>query len=205
MSDHAVDTTTPHDLRTRAATRLGRPATGAATVTGPAGALAALHALATSPTTAADALALLHELQVHQVELDMQARELRDSRDELESALRRQIALYDFQPVACFTVDRHLVVHELNEAGARLLGMERGAACGLGLHAFVGARGADTLQTMADLAATGEAVPAVGLTWRTAQEAQHTMQAHLAVDPAGGGCLLVLVDVGAPTGRATAP
>jgi hypothetical protein len=35
-----------------------------------------LHALASSPQTAADALTLLHELQVHQVELDLQAQEL---------------------------------------------------------------------------------------------------------------------------------
>lgn len=45
-----------------------------------------LFELASSPDTAGDALALLHELQVHQVELDMQTEELMHSRAELESA-----------------------------------------------------------------------------------------------------------------------
>jgi PAS domain-containing protein len=103
---------------------------------GAADALAVLHQLASSPDTAQDALALLHELQVHQVELEMQAEELRESRLELEAALRRQIELYDGQPVACFTLDRDSVIHELNQRGAQLLGLGRDEACGLRLDGF---------------------------------------------------------------------
>ena len=95
-----------------------------------------MHALASSPQTAPDALALLHELQVHQVELDLQAQELKEARAELESALRRQTELYDFQPVGCFTLDSRLAVHELNQAGADMLGVARDGAYGLGLSAF---------------------------------------------------------------------
>src|ERR1700679_1938271 len=58
-----------------------------------------LHDLASSPSTAAAAMALLHELQVHQVEVDLQDEELRRSCAELESTLTRQIQLYDFAPV----------------------------------------------------------------------------------------------------------
>ena len=58
-----------------------------------------LHDLASSPATAAAAIALLHELQVHQVEVDMQAEELRRSGAELESTLNRQVQLYDFAPI----------------------------------------------------------------------------------------------------------
>jgi hypothetical protein len=99
------------DLRSRAASRLtGLAATKGSTASA-ADALSVLHALASSPQTAADALTLLHELQVHQVELDLQAQELQESRAELESALRRQIELYDHSrwaaspsiPVSCCT------------------------------------------------------------------------------------------------------
>jgi hypothetical protein len=92
-----------------------------------------LHALASSPQTATDALTLLHELQVHQVELDLQAQELHESRAELESTLRRQIELYDHQPVGCFTVDSRCILHELNLTGADMLGVARDAAFGLPL------------------------------------------------------------------------
>jgi len=99
-------------------------------------ALAVLHRLASTPDTADSALALLHELQVHQVELDMQAEELRESRVELESALRRQIELYDLQPVGCFTVNRDCIVQELNLMGATMLGVERDQGVGQALDSF---------------------------------------------------------------------
>ncbi len=68
-------------------------------------ALRVLYDLASSPSTAPDALALLHELQVHQVEVDLQDEELRRSRAEMESSLNRQVQLYDYAPVGCFTLD----------------------------------------------------------------------------------------------------
>ena len=54
-----------------------------------------LHDLASSPSTSAAALALLHELQVYQVELDLQDEELRRSRAELEATLIRQVQVYE--------------------------------------------------------------------------------------------------------------
>lgn len=124
-------------LRERAAARLTGEAARKGAPARMADALSALHTLASSPKTAADALALLHELQVHQVELDIQAEELQESRAELESALRHQIDLYEAQPVGCFTIDAQLVVHELNQKGARVLGIERQDAYGVNLGAFL--------------------------------------------------------------------
>jgi PAS domain-containing protein len=113
-------------LRRRAAERLAGPAAAAAPAAGIADALSVLHALASSPATAPDALALLHELQVNQVELDLQAQELRSTRDELESALRLQSARRDALPVGCLVVDAEGMVLELNETAARLLGLPAG-------------------------------------------------------------------------------
>jgi PAS domain-containing protein len=130
------------ELRIRAASRLPGAAGNKGSTARAADALTVLHALASSPATAPDALALLHELQVHQVELDLQAQELRESRAELEAALRRQIELYDFQPVGHFTIDPQLLLHELNQTGADMLGIGREDAYGLTLDAFLGAKGA---------------------------------------------------------------
>jgi PAS domain S-box-containing protein len=80
---------------------------------------------------------LLHELQVHQVELQMQNESLRQSNTELAQLNARYHDLYDFAPVAYMTVgtDRKLV--ELNLAAARLLGRERGVLPGKRLADFV--------------------------------------------------------------------
>jgi PAS domain-containing protein len=144
------------DLRGRAAQRLAGAAAGKGSPARAADALTVLHTLASTPATASDALTLLHELQVHQVELDLQAQELRESRAELEAALRRQIELYDFAPVGCFTVDRQGALHEMNQTGAAMLGMARDDAYGLPLDTFLGAESAPRLRAaMSALAADG--------------------------------------------------
>ncbi|MDP9607267.1 UNVERIFIED_ORG: PAS domain S-box-containing protein [Variovorax paradoxus] len=194
MPDPALDPTPLIDLRFRAANRL----TGA---DGPKGstaratnALAVLHALASSPATAADALALLHELQVHQVELDLQAEELRESRAELESALRRQTELYDFQPVGCFSFDGHLVIREVNLRGARMLGIERDGVCGLAIGTFFTADSLRTLQAL--MARVSESENASGtLKWRHTDGLEQAVRAEIGLAPSGGGYLLALMTI----------
>ena len=51
------------------------------------------------PFAAADSTRLLHELQVHQIELELQNDELHKARDELETLAARYTELYDFAPV----------------------------------------------------------------------------------------------------------
>jgi PAS domain S-box-containing protein len=74
---------------------------------------------------------LLHELQVHQIELEMQNRQLREAQQELEEARDRYANLYDFSPVGYLTLSESGVVQEINLTGAALLGMERGKIVGL--------------------------------------------------------------------------
>ena len=68
---------------------------------------------------------LLHELQVHQVELEMQNEELLQARDNLETLLDKYTGLYDFAPVGYFTLTRAGNIHSVNLAGAALLSVER--------------------------------------------------------------------------------
>lgn len=81
-------------------------------------AMRVLFDLAASPTTAHDALALLHELQVHQVELDLQNEELQNARTELEVALLRQAQWLDASPSAQLMLDH---TGRLMECNARAL------------------------------------------------------------------------------------
>ena len=75
--------------------------------------------------TEADTQRLVHELQVHQVELEMQNEQLQQTRNELEAGLEKYSDLYDFAPVGYLTLDREGTILEANLAAASLLGMER--------------------------------------------------------------------------------
>jgi PAS domain S-box-containing protein len=78
-----------------------------------------------SPRSGAEAQRLLHELEVHQIELEMQNAELRQGQEELELSRNRYVELYDFAPVGYFTFDARGLIREVNLAGAQLLGIER--------------------------------------------------------------------------------
>jgi PAS domain S-box-containing protein len=72
-----------------------------------------------------DPRVVLHNLLVHQVELEMQNRELRDAQERLETSRARYADLYDFAPVGCLTIDDEGRIQEINLTGAALLGRDR--------------------------------------------------------------------------------
>jgi PAS domain S-box-containing protein len=78
-----------------------------------------------SRRSAADPRRLLHELQVHQVELEMQNAELQKARDDVEAGLERYTDLYDFAPVGYFSLDDQGRILEGNLTGAAMFGIER--------------------------------------------------------------------------------
>ena len=80
---------------------------------------------------------LLHELQVHQIELELQNEELRQARQELEASLERYTDLYDFAPAGYFTLDGQAVIREVNLSGASLLGMPRSQLMGKRFEGFL--------------------------------------------------------------------
>src|SRR3989338_7882783 len=72
-----------------------------------------------------DLKSLVHELQVHQVELEMQNEALRQAQDEIEKSRNRYFDLYDFAPVGFATLDEVGLILEINLTGASLLSIER--------------------------------------------------------------------------------
>ena len=58
------------------------------------------------PQNEADLRRLMHELQVHQIELKMQSEELVDTQIERQCVLERYTCLYDFAPVGYFDYDQ---------------------------------------------------------------------------------------------------
>ncbi len=196
-ADQSVESESASALRLRALSRAPGSNQADGALPGPYRAFRVLHDLAMSPATADDALALLHELQVHQVELDLQQDDLRSSRAELELALARQRQLYDAAPVACFTIERNTALVELNLAAASLLGDARDALTGRHLDGFLDARSADALHTLLSRTVEGraEAAGAVALTLSGA--APRRVHATASVDPAGSRFFVAFTDLGA--------
>jgi PAS domain-containing protein len=71
--------------------------------------------------------ALLHELQVHQIELEMQNEALRVTQLALEESRDRYFDLYEFAPVGYLTLSVEGIVKGINLTGTTLLARERNA------------------------------------------------------------------------------
>jgi PAS domain S-box-containing protein len=87
--------------------------------------------------TSAEMARLIHELEVHQIELEMQNEELRQAHADVDKLLAQYTDLYDFAPTGYLTIDRDGVIRQVNLAGTRLLGVDRSRLQNRRLHGFV--------------------------------------------------------------------
>lgn len=76
------------------------------------------------PMTTTETLRLIHELRVHQIELELQNQALLATRAQLEQSLERYADLYDFAPTGYFILTVNGTIQEANHAGAILLNQE---------------------------------------------------------------------------------
>jgi PAS domain S-box-containing protein len=144
--------------------------------------------------TEADKQRLVHEVQVHQIELEMQNEELRQSRAEAEAALERYTELYDFAPVGYLTFGRDGAIRQVNLTGARLLGEERARLAGRRFGAFVGESDRAGFKTFLEkvFASQAQAVYEVAL-----KDGTGPLNVHITatVSQNGQECRVVMVDI----------
>ena len=89
---------------------------------------------AMSPTLV---LKMLHELQVHQIELEMQNETLRQTQLQLLAMKARYFDLYDLAPISYCTVNEVGIILEANLAAAELLGVARGKLVGQRISRYI--------------------------------------------------------------------
>jgi len=82
-------------------------------------------------------LRLIHELEIHQIELETQQQELIESRKELEKSLERYTDLYDFAPLGYLTLAPNGEIIELNLTAATILDVPRSRLRGKQLNKFI--------------------------------------------------------------------
>ena len=80
---------------------------------------------------------LVHELEVHQIELKMQNDELRRIQGELENSRDKYSHLYDFAPVGYFTTSEKGIIEEINLTCADMIGIERSTLIGKPFSRFI--------------------------------------------------------------------
>lgn len=99
-----------------------------------------------------EARRLVHELEVHQMELEIQNEELRAARAETERLLARYTELFDFAPIGYASLSPSGAILAINHAGAALLGLERARLVGKPLATFIAPRDRAALVALLDRA-----------------------------------------------------
>ena len=86
----------------------------------------------------ADVLKLIHELEVHQIELELQNDELKlAKRRQAELASEKYVTLYDFAPNGYFTISREGKIVDLNHTGTKMIGKDRSRLKNISFGTFV--------------------------------------------------------------------
>lgn len=141
----------------------------------------------------------LHELRIHQIELEMQNEELRHSQHELDVARARYFDLYDLAPIGYCTLTLTGVILQTNLTAVTMLGLSRASAIGRVFARFVHPQDQSVLHALLT-GATADSPRSAELRMLRADGSQ--LWAHLSVSAAqteGGGIerRVVLSDVSA--------
>jgi diguanylate cyclase (GGDEF)-like protein/PAS domain S-box-containing protein len=141
---------------------------------------------------------LVHELEVHQIELEMQNTELRQARDEVEKVLEKSADLYDFSPVGYVTLDRNAEIRAVNFSGASLLKVERSKLIGRRFGQFISGKYRPDFTAFLDTVFTDQNRGSCEVTLLNKGQLPLFVQVEAMVTSSGEECRIALIDI---TGR----
>lgn len=147
------------------------------------------------PPAGDEASRLLHELQVHQIELEIQNAELRQARDEVETVLENYTDLYDFAPVGYVTLSPDGVVRTANLTASGLLGMERSRLPGRNIALFVEKETRPLFAAFLDKVFSSQGKESCEVALTTTGSAPLFVQIDAVLSASGQECRAVLIDI----------
>jgi PAS domain S-box-containing protein len=147
------------------------------------------------PKFSVDAQRLLHELQVHQIELEMQNAELRQARDELEVALDNYTDLYDFAPAGYFTLAATGTILQVNLTGAHLVDIDRSRLVGQSFELLVPTTRRAIFKSFLKAAFTGENDRSIDIELLNKSQPLLVVRVRAKRSPTGMDCRIVVVDI----------
>ena len=95
------------------------------------------HSNFSTPSSPDEMIKVIHELSVHQIELEMQQETLMQTEEKLNETLDRYTDLYDFAPLGYLTLGRDSTILEANLTATKMLGVELARLQGKHLKQFV--------------------------------------------------------------------
>lgn len=150
---------------------------------------------AAKPDQETDTEKLLHELQVHQIELEMQNEELRQANETAEAALKKYTMLYDLAPMGYFTIDEDGTIRDLNYTGAELLGDRRYSLENSNFKLFMPKESLEIFNDFLRKVYTSSAKESCNIKLGYAEETQRYVYIEGVVTGDDRKCLLSVVDV----------
>lgn len=159
-------------------------------------ALRLLHRLSRNPDRAGDALKVLHELQVHQVELDLQHEEIAANEQLLVQDLLHYQALFECAPLAYCVVSLDGTVIKANRAAVELFTRKGGCLEGKSIVAFLSPESAPHLFGLLERAVKRGARESCLAEQEGAAQNPCYLQCHATPGPVPGQCLLVCYELG---------
>lgn len=159
-------------------------------------ALSVLQDMASAAGSASAALKLLHELQVHQVELDLQAEQLEQSRDDLSLARDQYVERFDYAPVASCVVARDGRIIEANHAAAALFGVESDALAGQAIDRLLAAPSQPACRALLQRVSEGSGRESLEVQIDAVDRSARRYRMLGAVLPSNGSISLMWVDIG---------
>jgi PAS domain S-box-containing protein len=143
----------------------------------------------------ADNLQLIHDLEVHQIELELQGAELERTRAEMEVALAKITDLFDFAPVGYMTLDPNAGISEANLAAASLLGFERPQLANRSFRSFVAAKDLPVFAGFLQRVFTGNGREHCEVALVVDGRAECEVEMEAVASESGRNCKLALSDV----------
>jgi PAS domain S-box-containing protein len=138
---------------------------------------------------------LVHELQVHQIELELQNEELRQTRYNLEIALQKYTDLFEFAPVGYFTIEADGNIEQVNLSGSVLLGKPCSLIKNRSFYSFISPRDKPVLESFLSRVFEGSGKEQCELSVFGKDEKNHTVRIEGIITAQEKQCRAAVIDI----------